>query len=140
MRHALRLARSLLHREDGAAAAEAAFLLPVFLTLTLGTVDLGAAMFEMMQMSSAAQAGMASAVLNPSLSGVPAALNAGAGGFALNTGLSAATITSGVITVRATCDTGSGAACAPILPWDMGNFIHGAFPAHHTATIIVRVQ
>ena len=66
-------------RERGSASLEAAILIPMYLTLTFGMVDLGTAMFESMQMNAAAQAGMASAVTNPTLSGVPAALTAGAG-------------------------------------------------------------
>jgi len=140
MRRLLRHLRMLRRRDDGAAALEAALLLPMYLTLTVGMVDLGTAMFEIMQMNAAAQAGMGSAVTNPTLSGVSAALTAGAGGFALNGTLSTSSIASGVITITAACDTAAGKSCAPILPWPFGAYVHGAFAAHHASTIIVRVQ
>jgi Flp pilus assembly protein TadG len=131
---------AFLRRDDGAAALEAATLMPLFLTLAVGAVDLGTAMFEAMQMNAAAQAGMASGVIDPTLAGVKAAMTSAAGGFTLDTTLSTSSIVNGVVTVTAACDTGKSGSCAPILPWPMkGSFIKSAFPAHLAATITVRV-
>ena len=129
-----------LRRADGAAAIEAAILMPLFLTLAVGAVDLGTAMFETMQMNAAAQAGMASGVIDPTLAGVNTAMNAAAGGFTLDTTLSTSSIANGVVTVTAACDTGNSGSCAPILPWPMnGTFIKNAFPTQLAATVTVRI-
>ena len=125
-------------RERGSASLEAAILIPMYLTLTFGMVDLGTAMFESMQMNAAAQAGMASAVNNPTLSGVPAALTAGAGGFALSTTTS--TVTAGVVTITAACSTGSGGSCAPILPWPLGAYVTSIFSTALASTVTVRLE
>lgn len=129
-----------LLRDDGAAAIEAAILMPLFLTVAVGVVDLGTAMFEAMQMNAAAQAGMASGVIDPSLAGVNTAMTAAAGGFTLDTTVSTSSIANGVVTVTAACNTGKTGSCAPFLPWPMnGTFIKTAFPAHLAATVTVRI-
>jgi len=51
--------RRFLRCTKGAAALEAAVVLPVFLTLTVGMVDLGSGMFIAMEVNNAAQAGAA---------------------------------------------------------------------------------
>jgi Flp pilus assembly protein TadG len=126
--------------ENGAAAIEAALLMPVFLTLAVGTVDFGTAMFQSMQVNAAAQAGMASGVIDPTLSGVTAAMNSAAGNLTLDNALSASSISNGVVTVTATCDTAQGHSCAPILPWPMAaTYARTGFPAHLSATLTVRI-
>jgi len=131
----------IVGRDDGAAAIEACILLPLFLTMVLGVVDLATATFEAMQVNAAAQAGMAAGVIDPTLAGVQSAMNAAAGGLTLDTALTGGTISNGVITITATCDTGSHGACAPILPWPMnGTFVTSVFPLHLTSTATVRVR
>ena len=141
MTMAMRNFRHLMGCNDGAAAIEASILLPLYLTLTIGLVDLGTSMFGAMQMNAAAQAGAASAVMDPTLAGVNGAVTAATGGYKLNAVLTTWTIAGGVVTVTTTCDTGAGGSCAPILPWSqVGSFIKTTFPAHLASTVTVRIE
>ena len=56
--------REFRRNSDGSVAVETAIFAPFFLILTLGITDLGAGMFVKMQVSAAAQAGGAYAVIN----------------------------------------------------------------------------
>jgi Flp pilus assembly protein TadG len=53
----------------GAPAIEAAISIPLFLILTVGIVNLGAAMFDLAAVNAAAQAGTAYAIINGTVSG-----------------------------------------------------------------------
>jgi Flp pilus assembly protein TadG len=127
--------------KDGAAAIETAIVLPIFLTLTIGMVDVGAGMFQSMQMNAAAQAGAASLFINPSGANVQAAMTAAAG-YTLNTSLTTGSISGGVVTATATCDTASGSPCAPIMPWTkIGSFFKtSVFPTHLASTATFRIE
>jgi Flp pilus assembly protein TadG len=134
--------RNVMRRDDGSAAVEAGLLLPLYMTLMVGTVDISAGMFQSMQMNAAAQAGAASMVITPSMSGVSAAMNSAAGGYALDATLTTWTVSGGVVTATATCNTGPSASCAPIVPWaSIGSFLKTSiFPAHLSATATIRIE
>jgi len=56
--------RKLLHREQGQALTEFAFLLPVFLLLVIGLFDLGRAVFQLNTLGHAAQDGTRFAIVH----------------------------------------------------------------------------
>jgi Flp pilus assembly protein TadG len=56
--------RRLCHRTDGGAAVEFGFVFPLFLILLMGIAEYGLAMFQMMNVSNAAQVGAQYAMLN----------------------------------------------------------------------------
>jgi Flp pilus assembly protein TadG len=124
--------RRFLRCTKGAAALEAAIVLPVFLTLTVGMVDVGAGMFIAMEVNNAAQAGAASAVSNSgSLTGVAAAMTAAAGGLTI-TATPAPTLTGGILTVTASYNCTQANRCS-IMPWSI-------YPKTMTSTVTVRLQ
>jgi TadE-like protein len=59
-----RLLHQLLRCTAAAAAVEAAIVIPLFLIVTVGFVDLGAAMFQQTTVNAAAQAGVAAIIRN----------------------------------------------------------------------------
>jgi Flp pilus assembly protein TadG len=132
--------RNFMRHDDGSAAIEAAFMLPLYVLLTIGIVDLGAGMFQSMQINAAAQAGAASIVISPTMSGVSAAMTSASGGYALDATLTKWTLSGGIATVTATCDTvPSSAPCAPIVKW-LGTILTSGFPAHLASTITLRIE
>jgi len=119
---------------NGAAALEAAVVLPVFLTLTVGMVDLSSGMFIAMEVNNAAQAGAANVVNNPtafSVSNVQAAMAAAAGSLTV-TATPTPTLSAGVVTVTASYDCTVANRCT-IMPWAL-------YPKTMTSTVTVRVQ
>jgi Flp pilus assembly protein TadG len=126
--------RRFLRCTKGAASLEAAIVLPVFLTLTVGMVDLGSGMFIAMEVNNAAQAGAAKVVNNPtafSVANVQAAMTAAAGSLTV-TATPAPTLSAGVLTVSASYDCTVANSCT-ILPWT-------PYPKTMTSTVKVRVQ
>lgn len=118
----------------GAAALEAAIVLPVFLTLTVGMVDLGSGMFIAMEVNNAAQAGAAKVVNDPtafSAANIQAAMTAAAGSLTI-TAMPTPTLSAGVLTVSASYDCTTANHCT-ILPWTL-------YPKTMTSTVKVRVQ
>ncbi len=126
--------RRFLLCTKGAAALEAAIVLPVFLTLTVGMVDLGSGMFIAMEVNNAAQAGAAKVVKDPtafSVSNVQAAMTAAAGTLAV-TASPVPTLSGGVLTVTASYSCTLANHCM-IIPWPL-------YPKTMTSKVTVRVQ
>jgi Flp pilus assembly protein TadG len=105
---------NILARNDGGSALEMGVLLPLFLILTSGTVDVGIQIMSTMAVNHAAQAGAAYILMNP------ADIVSGGGGLAAAmtsaTGLvvqatPAPTLVDGVLTITATTPY------AAIIPW-----------------------
>ena len=98
--------RRLLRCTRAVAAIEAGIIFPVLLTMTIGIVDLGMAMYEKMAVNAAAQAGAAYAVIHNSVSGsgFTSAMQDAAGGLTISAtpapSISGTTIK--VVTVSAT--------------------------------------
>jgi Flp pilus assembly protein TadG len=128
--------RRFFYCQNGGAMLEAAIVLPVFLTLTAGMVDLGTRMFIAMEVNNAAQAGAANVVNNPtvfSVSNVQAAMTAAAGNLTV-TAAPAPTLSDGVLTVTASYSCTIANQCV-LIPWSgFGG------PNTMTSTVTVRVQ
>ena len=142
----------ILHRflscAHAAAAVEAAIIMPLFLIVFVGIVDLGTAMFEQMTVNAASQAGIAAIMKNSgtvSGSNYQQAMNDAAGnppgGIKSPTGYPLiATCTDplggGCLTVKASYDF------RPILLKSFfGTWVPDSPPGFHlTSTIVVRIQ
>jgi Flp pilus assembly protein TadG len=126
--------RRFLRCTKGAAAIEAAIVLPVFLTLTAGMVDLGTRMFIAMEVNNAAQAGAANVVNDPtafSAANIQAAMTAAAGSLSV-TAAPAPTLSGGVLTVSASYSCTIANQCV-LIPWS-------GFGASNTMTSTVKVR
>ena len=91
----------LLRNERGAALIEAAIALPFFLILMVGIVDLATAMYYVMSVNAATQAGAAYAVLNKGATSGSSLLNAAADNLNVFPDVTQS-VSLGVVTVTAT--------------------------------------
>jgi Flp pilus assembly protein TadG len=113
--------RRSFRQTDGGAAVEFGIIFPVFLVLILGVVDYGAAIFQIMAVSNAAQVGANYAMLN------------GYDPTTIQNKVNAATgIATTNIAVSETCGCPTGSAvsnvgCTPPLPTCAGNQRAGAY-------------
>jgi len=124
----------LLTCERGTAAIEAGIVLPVFIALTIGIVDLGTAMYEKQAMNAAAQAGAAYEVINLSATGISTIMDYAAGNVSA-TGLTitATTPSGGVVTVTASHTFTPIFPVSVFAPWV-------ASPFNLSSTVTVRIE
>jgi Flp pilus assembly protein TadG len=120
------LIRTMFARDDGVAAIEAAFIIPIFLVLTMGIADFGMGMFEAIELNAAAQAGAIDVVFNNgATSGAQPIMKQAADD---NTSITATvTLAGGIVTATASYDF------VPVIPWSI-------FPQPLTSRVTVRLQ